>query len=264
MRTNSVHLFATAMALAKSNVRSRAQKHFMSYGWEFLSPVIYAVCYLMVKTAMTHASTDEAHVDTALRTFVGVTLMQAWIQMLQQSSGFITQYRSLLRGMTISETPLILSLILEQIFGLSIRVLMVVIAFIVLGPGLPAFGAGWLWGILALLCLVVSAVSLGMIIAPWAALYSDFSMAIRSATLPLMLLSPVFYKATQDPTHALFWLNCVNPMASVLATLTDVLFGSPPFYRFALLGWLLMGVSLLYFSKRKLRAQIPILLERLN
>jgi ABC-type polysaccharide/polyol phosphate export permease len=262
---NYSQAIATAMAIAKSNIRSRAQKHFMSYGWEFLSPMIYAVCYLMVKTAMvTHASPGGAHIDTALRTFVGVTLMQAWIQMLQQSSSFITKYRSLLRGMTISETPLILSLVLEQMFGLVIRLVMVVIAFLILGPGLPAFGVAWLWGLLALLCLMVSSLTIGMIIAPWAALYSDFSMAIRSATLPLMLLSPVFYKATQDPTHALFWLNCVNPMASVLATLTDVLFGFPPFYGFALIGWLVLGVCLLHFCKRNLRAQVPILLERLN
>ena len=184
--------------------------------------------------------------------------------MLQKSSSFITHYHSLLRGMTISETPLILSLLLEEVFGLTIRVLMVIIAFVVLGPGLPYFGVAWFWGMLALLSLMVSACSLGLIISPWAALSSDFSTAIRSSTLPLMLLSPVFYKATQDPTHVMFWLNCLNPMASALATLSDVLFDSSPFYGLAIMGWLVIGSVLLYYSKRKLKMLIPISLERLK
>ena len=82
--------------------------------------------------------------------------------------------------------------------------------------------------------------------------------------MPLMLLSPVFYTATHDPTHLLFWVNCVNPMAAVLATLTDALFGAAPFYGVVLLVWLVTGVDLLHFCAHKLRAQIPILLERLN
>ena len=265
MKYRLAPLLTTALALALNSLRSKARKHLLGYSWEFLSPVIYAVCFLLVKTSISTSSNQtEDHLISVLRVFVGVTLMQAWVQMLQQTAGFITHYRALLRGMTISEKPLILSLVFEQAFGLAIRFLTVVIAFLVLGPGLPSSWGSWGWIALALMGLVLSAVALGLIIAPWAALYPDFGMAIRSAMLPLMLLSPVFYAATREPTLPLFWLNCGNPMASVLATLMDALVGESPFYGYVLLGWIVFSSGLLMFGFRNLKSQIPILLERLN
>lgn len=265
MKYKLAQLLATALVLALNSLRSKARKRVLGYSWEFLSPVIYAVCFLLVKTSISTSSNQtEDHLISVLRAFMGITLMQAWVQMLQQIAGFIPHYRGLLRGMTISEKPLILSLVFEQAFGLAIRFLMVVIAFLVLGPALPSTWGSWGWIAVTLMGLVLSAVALGLIIAPWAALYPDFGMAIRSAMLPLILLSPVFYAATREPSLPLFWLNCGNPMASVLATLMDALLGEPPFYRYVLLGWLAFSAGLLTFGFRKLKSQIPILLERLT
>jgi hypothetical protein len=62
----------------------------------------------------------------------------------------------------------------------------------------------------------------------------------------------------------LYWINCINPVAPVLATLMDVMNGRPPFYAPALITWTLLGVFLVLWSSSQLKRQIPILLERLG
>lgn len=255
----------TAFALTGSSIRSQARKHLLGYSWTILSPVIYAACFLIVKRGIGQSeATDVEYSLSILRAFVGVTMIQAWIQLLQEMSGLIRRNKSLLRGMNISEKPLVLAVLLETLFGLGVRFLTVLLAQAFLGLKLPAGYLDWVWIAVSLLAILVSAGALGFILAPWAALYPDVKKAISSATLPLMLLSPVFYVATEQTDSALFWINCINPVAPILATFMDAFSGQTPFYSNPLLLWLVMGLVLLVLAMGKLKRQIPILLERLG
>jgi ABC-type polysaccharide/polyol phosphate export permease len=265
VRSEAWSALLTALALAGSSIRSQARKHLLGYSWAIFSPVIYAACFLVVKRGIGQSEVpDVEHSLSILRAFVGVTMMQAWIQLLQEMSGLIRRNKSLLRGMNISEKPLVLAVLLEALFGLGIRSLTVLLALAFLGLKLPAGYLDWVWIAVSLLVLLVSSAALGFILAPWAALYPDVKKAISSATLPLMLLSPVFYVATTQTDSVLFWVNCINPVAPILATLMDAFSGQAPFYKVPLLLWLGMGSVLLVLAMGKLKRQIPILLERLG
>jgi ABC-type polysaccharide/polyol phosphate export permease len=227
--------------------------------------MIYAVCFILVKQGMSGQSVATAeHWQDVLRTFMGVTLIQFWFQLLQELSDLVRQRRSLLRGMNISERPLMLAVIFESMFGLSIRVLTVILAVVFLGLTFPGDLAGWGWSLLSLCSLLVSATALGLLLAPWSALYPDVGKVIRSINLPVVLLSPVFYPATTLTDTALYWINCINPVAPALATLTDAMNGRPPFYALALITWTALGVFMALWSSSHLKRQIPILLERLG
>lgn len=255
----------TGWALASSSIRLQTRKHILGYSWAILTPMIYAVCFILVKQGVSGQSAVAAeHWQDVLRTFMGVTLIQFWFQLLQGLSDIVRQRRSLLRGMNISEKPLVLAVVFESIFGLSVRVATVILAVLFLGLTFPGDLAGWGWSLLSLCSLLISATALGLLLAPWSALYPDVGKGIRSINLPLVLLSPVFYPATTQTDTVLYWINCINPVAPVLATLMDVMNGRPPFYAPALITWTLLGVFLVLWSSSQLKRQIPILLERLG
>lgn len=265
MRYRIWSVFATAFALAVSNIRSQTRKHLLGYSWAIFSPVIYAACFLIVKRGLDHAAASETdYAFSVFRAFIGVTMLQAWIQLLQEMSRLIRRHRSLLRGMDISDKPLVISILLESAFGLAIRFLTVLLALAFLGLSIPGDFMDWAWLAISLLVLLLSAAALGLVLAPWATLYPDVNKAISSANLPLMLLSPVFYSATTLTDSVLFWVNWINPIAPILATLMDAVAGQPPFYRVPLLLWLVVSLALLMLALGKLRRQVPILLERLG
>ncbi|MCQ9378574.1 ABC transporter permease [Methyloversatilis sp. XJ19-49] len=247
-----------------SAIRLQSRKHLLGYSWEILTPVLYAVCFLVVKRGLSDQSSGADHLVDVLRAFMGITLLQFWFRLLQDMSGLIRTRRSLLRGLNVSEQPLVLAVLFEALFGLCLRVVTVLAAMLFLGLLFPPDGVSWLWVLLSLLSVALSAAALGLSLAPWAALYPDVNKAIGSFNLPLVLLSPVFYPATQNADSLLYWVNCINPAAPVLATLMDAIAGRPPTYQVALVVWTLVAVVLLVLSARQLKAQVPIVLERLG
>ena len=257
---------AIGWALAINKVKMQTKEHIIGYGWAILTPVIYAVCFIFVKQGITGGqfANDQAHWMDVLRAFMGISLIQLWFQLLREISDLVRRRRSLLRGMTISEKPLILAVIFESSIGLFIRVILIALAVLILHLSLPGTIAGWAWCILCLCTLLFSATAIGLILAPWAALYPDVGEGIRSITMPMIMISPVFYPATNQVDTALFWLNCLNPMAPVIATLVDILESKKPFYEYALIIWFSLSVILAIWASRKLKKQIPILLERLG
>ncbi|MEX0830739.1 MAG: ABC transporter permease [Nitrospirales bacterium] len=255
----------TGWVLAFSKVRLQTKEHALGYGWAILTPIIYAVCFVVVKQSLVgKISIDNAHAWEVLRAFMGVSLFQLWFQLVQDMSELVRRRRSLLRGMTISEKPLIFAVIFEACIGLAIRLITIVLAILFLDLSFPVNLIGWGWFLISLCTLLVSASALGLILAPWAALYPDVGKSMRSINMPLILISPVFYPATTQVDSYLFLINCVNPLASILATMLDALMGNPPFYGYALLGWLLFGLLLILWSLHQLKRQIPILLERMG
>lgn len=255
----------TGWVLAFSKVRLQTKEHAFGYGWAILTPVIYAVCFVVVKQSLVgKTSIGDAQSWEVLRAFMGVSLFQLWFQLVQEMSELVRRRRSLLRGMNISEIPLILAVIFEACIGLAIRVGTIVLAVFFLGLSFPVSLIGWFWCLISLCALLISASGLGLVLAPWAALYPDVGKSMRSINMPLLLISPVFYPATTQVESSLFVINCVNPLASIFATMLDVLMRKPPFYSYALLGWVLFGLLLLSWSMYQLKKQIPILLERMG
>jgi ABC-type polysaccharide/polyol phosphate export permease len=265
MKAEVLSHLRTGWALAGNNIRLQTRKHLLGYSWAIFTPVIYAACFLIVKRGLSGGQEADAdHLVSVLRAFIGVTLLQMWFQLLQETSGLIRQRKSLLRGMNISEFPLVLAVLFEAAFGLLLRVLTIALAIVFLGLPFPPTAMAWLWIAVALVCLPLTAAAIGLFLAPWSALYPDVGKAISTLNLPLLLLSPVFYAATTHTDTLLFWINCINPLASPLATLMDALAGRDPLYWPALLVWVLLSLVLLLTSLRQLKAQVPILLERLG
>lgn len=245
----------------------QVRDHALGYAWALIIPMLYAACYIFIKRELTGSSgepTAEASWDV-LRAFTGITLLQCWMQMVQEISDFIRRQRGLLRGLNIGPAPFVLAIVLEGIIAIVIRAILIVAAIPVLGLAFPSDILLWLWFLACLLALLVSATTIGLLLAPWAVLYADVRKALSSISLPLILASPIFYPALEQSDSTLYWLNVFNPLASPLAVISNVLQGKDcSVYMLPMLISSGLSLMILIWSLVLLRRQVPILLERMG
>ena len=259
--------FSSGWTLALRSIRIQMREHLLGYAWTLIIPMLYAVCYIFIKKEITgDISHNEVEVGwDVLRAFTGITLFQCWMQIVQDMTNIIRRHRGMLRGLDVGPSPFVLAIMFEGMIALAIRVILIIAAIPVLGLPFPLDFLSWLWFAVSLLVLHLSASVIGLILAPWATLYKDVNKALQSINLPLILISPIFYAATQSKDSMLYWLNMVNPLASPLAVLADALQGKTwSLYSIPLLVLGVLSATLLLWSLAQLRRQVPILLERLG
>ena len=257
----------TGWALALRNIRIQMREHVLGYAWTLIIPMLYAICYIFIKRELTVGSYMQS-IELSwgvLRAFAGIMLFQFWIQVLQDMSEMIRRQRSMLRGLNISPAPFVLAIFFEGMVALTIRMLLIIIAIPVLGLNLPSTFMAWTWFLTCSLMLHLSAIAIGLLLAPWSALFADVRRALRSVGMPLVLISPIFYPAVDHSSSLMYWVNVINPLAPPLAVMADALQGKAwPFYLVPMLVWSILLIVILLLSLRQLRIQLPILLERME
>ncbi|GID05783.1 ABC transporter permease [Pseudomonas sp. 008] len=255
----------SSLALARRSIVMQIKQHALGYAWTLIIPMLYAACYIFVKRQLNGEATHTVEGSwDVLRAFAGITLFQCWMHMVQETSEFIRRNRGLLKGMNVGPVPFVLAVAFEGIIALVIRVVLILIAVPVLGLTLPTDISSWLWFFCSLIALLISATMLGLLLAPWAVLYADVRKGLSSISLPMILISPIFYAALEQKSGALFWVNVFNPIASPLAAISRSLRGEESVYMLPML--IAMGVSLLVLCWliKSLSRQVPILLERMG
>jgi len=261
------HTIDSGVTLALRNIRLQMREHALGYAWALIIPMLYAVCYIFIKrelTGHTNESSDQANWDI-LRAFAGITLFQCWMQMVQEMSNFIRRQRGLLRGLNVGPTPFVLAIVFEGGIAVLIRCVLIILAIPLLGLAFPAGVYPWLVFLICVLALLISAATIGLLLAPWSVLYADVRKALTSMNLPIVLISPIFYPALERSDSVLYWINIVNPLASPLAVLSSVLQGhSGFFYMMPMLVATGTSLLLLTWLLVLLRRQVPILLERMG
>jgi ABC-type polysaccharide/polyol phosphate export permease len=258
-------ILQSSLALARRSITIQIKQHALGYAWTLIIPMLYAACYIFIKRQLNGdtAHTVEGSWDV-MRAFAGITLFQCWMHMVQETSEFIRRNRGLLKGMSVGPLPFVLAVAFEGIIALVVRVVLILTAVPILGLSLPTDVAPWLWFICSLIALLVSATMIGLLLAPWAVLYADVRKGLSSISLPMILVSPIFYAALEQQSGALFWVNVFNPIAAPLAVISRSLQGGESVYIFPML--IAMGVSLLMLGwlVKSLNRQVPILLERMG
>ncbi len=253
--------------LALRSIHIQILEHALGYAWTLIIPMLYAICYIFIKRELTGSAAiqgAEAGWDI-LRAFAGIMLFQCWMQVVQDMSDMIRRQRGMLRSFNVGPTPFVLAIAFEGVIALVVRAILIVAAIPVLGLEFPYGLSVWLWCAACLIVLLLSAMMVGLLLAPWAVLYGDVRKALSSTSLPLILISPIFYPAVERTGSVLYWLNLVNPVASPLAVLADALRGKEwSLYSIPMLVWGGLAVALLGWSLMQLRRQVPILLERMG
>jgi len=265
MTQSLINTIKAGWVLADRSIRIQISQHLLGYTWNIITPVLYAIFFIFVKQSLMGFNADDPNRGwDILRAYTGITLFQCWFQILHDTSNFIHRNRGMLRGLNVGLSPFVLGIVFEGGISMIIRALTVLAAVPILGLPFITDIQSWVLVYFALLVFTLSAISIGLILAPWSPLYGDIRKTLSSLNLPLILMSPIFYPATTSTDSPLYWFNIINPIASPLAVIADSLRGTPQFYNVILVGWLAVSLVLLIWSASQLHRQVPIILERMG
>jgi len=255
---------SAGISLAFRNISIQTKEHALGYTWALLTPVLYAICYIFVKRELSGSAENGSELDI-FRAFTGIMLFQCWMQIVQDMTELVRRNKGMLRGLGVGPEPLVFAVIIEGFVGVVIRASLIVASIPILSIDMVTNSLSWLLIAISILTLLFSAAAFGIVLAPWSVLYSDVRKALQSISLPLILISPIFYSAVDNSGSPLYWINIANPLASPLAVLNNVIGAEGGgIYLIPMLTWFLLSILILMLANKSLKKQIPILLERLG
>lgn len=259
---NSLHI---AASIARKNFLKMIRENLLGLLWLILTPLLYSVFFLLVKNSIGGEEISHEELkSSAFNAFIGLLLIQLWFQIVQDTANIVRKNRNTLRSLNINILPFILAISLEAMIYLLIRIVIIALALAAFQPTMTPYNFGLVPLGIAALGFLTTSLFIGLLLAPWATLFSDVRSFLTSALMPTALLSPIFYFPVTEQGSFLYWVNHILPFASIQSVISDMLFKGETLYALPLVIW--TGVSFIgaLILALLIKHQTPILLERLG
>lgn len=247
-----------AWRLAVRDISAQYRQSLLGVLWALIVPLANTAVWLFLSASQV-VQVQSTELPYPLFVFSGSLLWSILIEALNQPLQQVLANKMLLAKINFPREALIVSGVLQTLFNGAIKVgiLLVVLPLLGVHPG---------WGGLlipvGLLALVLMGTALGLLVAPFGALYGDVGRGMPLVTQFLMYLSPVVFPlATEGWTGRLMGLN---PLTPLIVNARNWFTGMPPQL---LAEWglsvagavvLLLAVWMVY------RLAIPIVIERIS
>jgi lipopolysaccharide transport system permease protein len=247
-----------AWRLFLRDTRARYRQSALGYLWAVLPPLALAAG-LTLATEARVLSVGVTDIPYAAYVIFGVVVWQTFIEMASGPIQAISEARTMLTKVNFPREALIMAKIGDVLLNVLIKFLLVLITFVWYDVSVPvtAFAAP-----LALGALLVFGLVVGLLLAPLAALYHDFSRGLTMLLGLWFFFTPIAYPA---PTSGLFgrivsW-NPLTPLVTTIRELTYVGTISQPTPFFIVVGLSVIGVAIAWMLYR---ISMPLIIERMS
>ena len=247
-----------AWRLLVRNISSRYRHTLFGYVWAFLPPLMAAGVFVFLQKTG-HFIVGQTQVPYAVFVLAGLILWQSFADAVHAPLRLVQQSHSILTKVNFPRESLILAGLGEVLFASLIRLVLMGLALLWFGVGLPWTAIWFPFGVFALIGM---GIALGLLITPVAVLYHDVGQALPLVLYLWMFLTPVVYPASAKWPGSLVVL--LNPVSPVLDTTRDWLLSGSPHY---LSGFFVIcGLTVLALLAGWLlfRLALPILIERMS
>ncbi|MBE9010418.1 ABC transporter permease [Pseudanabaenaceae cyanobacterium LEGE 13415] len=245
-----------AWRLLVRDISAKYRQSALGFLWAVIPPIITAIGFTFAKGSgiINVGSTDLPYPAYVM---LSMTLWQIFVESLNAPLQALGGARSMISRVNFPREALILAKLGEVFFGFGIKLVLIIGLFV-------TFRIPVTWSVLLapvpLLHLVFLGTFLGLLIAPIAVLYSDFSMALTLVTGLWFFITPVVYPVpSQGALSQIIQWNPVTPLLVTtreLAT-TGILSNPQGFWAaslFALVGllvaWLVYRLAIPYVVER--------------
>lgn len=217
--------------LVKREVLGRYRGSFLGLAWSFFNPLLMLSVYTFVFTTVMKvrwAGSGAGSVDKvnfAILAFVGLGLHGFFAECLNKAPGLIISNVNFVKKVVFPLEALVWVLIGSALFHLGISVVVLLIAQVVLGVGVP-----WtaLFFPLVLLPLPLLMAGVSWFLASSGVYLRDISQVTGVLSSVMLFLSPVFYPLASLPKWVQPWAE-LNPLTYVIEDGRNVLvFGQWP------------------------------------
>jgi lipopolysaccharide transport system permease protein len=240
------------------DIAAQYRQSALGYLWAVVPAVFTTLIWVILQSSRV-VTVHTGGVPYVAYVLVGTTFWQLFVDALNSPLKQVSQNRSLLNRVNFPAEALLASGIVQVLFSLAIRIVVLVAAFAIVRA--PVHWTA-VFAVLPIFGLLVVGTVIGVLLVPVGVLYRDVEQALPVVVTPLMFLTPVVYPVASGGTVGT--IMRFNPLTPMFAVSREFLFGGvgPYMAEFAivcavtalvgLFGWLLYRLSL------------PILIERLE
>lgn len=244
--------------LAVRDLKAQYRQSMLGIIWAFIPPIVWAVGLTVAKkNGIINVDATQMKSYTAY-VMIGMALWQIFTAALTGPLQSLNTNRSLLTRVSFPREIIIMADILKQLFTVVINLLVIIAAF--LWFKIPVTWDS-LWGIPAILTLVLLGTAVGIFLAPVGLLYKDITNSLPIVLMLGMACTPVVYPL---PHYEGFFAGAVrlNPVTPLLETARQLATGEQltVFPQFLMI----VGLSILalVLGMAFLRNVIPVICER--
>ena len=247
-----------AWRLLVRDISAQYRQSLLGVLWAFFPPIIAALGLVMAKSS---GAVNIGVTDIPYPAYVmfSMSLWQTFIEALMGPLAAVGAANQMLAKINFPKEAIILAKLGEVFFNFGIKLILIVGLFVwfkipVTWSVIPAF--------VAIIHLVILGTGIGLLIAPFGALYGDVGRVIPLIVTPWLLLTPVIY-----PTPKQGWFSTVvswNPVTPLLVTARDlattgVVAEPTGFWIVSVLSFVLLFAAWVLY-----RLSMPFIIERMS
>ncbi|MFM2063632.1 MAG: hypothetical protein RLZZ507_3303 [Cyanobacteriota bacterium] len=247
-----------AWRLLVRDISAQYRQSFFGVLWAFFPPIITALGLVIAKNT---GAVNIGNTDIPYPAYVmfSMSLWQTFVEALNSPLAAVNAAKPMLAKINFPREAIILAKLGEVFFNFSIKLILIFGLFVWFK--IPITWSAILAPV-ALIHLVILGTGIGLLLAPFGALYGDVGRLIPIIVAPWLLLTPVIY-----PVPKQGWFSVVvnwNPVTPLLVTVRDLattgVVSDPT--RF----WLVSGLSfaLLLVAWILYRLSMPFIIERMS
>ncbi len=193
------------------NLRGLYRQTLLGLLWIFLPPVANTAIWVFLKSRNVFSFGGEVQTSETVYILAGMILWQSFIEAFQMPMNSISQNRNMISKLNFPRESLVLEGIADLVFNFLVRGLILLPAFLIFGVAIQPLAL--LSALPLAILLLVLAVGMGLILAPFGSLYQDVGRFIGMVAPFWMILTPIIYVApTTFPGNLLNWLNPASPL----------------------------------------------------
>lgn len=245
-----------SLVLFLRDVKATYRQSILGVFWAFVPPIVLALGFTLLSKAKV-VNFGETNIPYPAYVMLSTILWQTFQDSVNSPIAGLADCQAIMKRVRFPPESVILSRLLGVLFNFSIKLLLLIA--VLLWYQIPVTPSSLL-ALLPLCSLILFGTFLGLIMAPVAVLFHDFSRGLMVAFGFWMFLTPVVFPVPTSGTFAT--IVHYNPPSSLLVTTREVLLNSelsllPQFFLMTaiglvgfLLAWILFRISLPYVIER--------------
>lgn len=245
-----------AFRLMSRDIRTQYRRSLLGVTWVFIPAVATALLLTLAQEAQI-ISLGPTSLPYAAYVVLSMALWQTFVDALNGPVQALAAEKGLLAKFNVAPEAIILAKLGEAVFNCSVRLCLAGALFAWYGVSL-AWTA--LLAPLGVVALMLVGAGLGLLLAPFSALYQDVPKSLPIALSFWFFLTPVAYPV---PRQGLFAVVVgLNPVTPLLVTTRELIAGQPASMPFAFALTLVLAVAGVLLGWLLYRLATPIVLER--
>lgn len=247
-----------AWRLFVRDLSARYRQSMFGIVWAFIPPIVTSLIFILLQSSSV-VDFGETEIPYPVYVLVGTILWQLFADSVNAPLRSVNNSRAMLAKINFPREALVVSATLLVLFDLLIKALILAVIFII-------FGLQPTWALLivpvSVLLLVILGISIGLLITPVGALYTDVSTSLPLILQFLFFVTPVVYTPPQFFPFSL--LAVINPVSPLLIATRDLItLGTitnlTPFLVVAVFSLVLLAFSWTFYH-----LTLPIIIERMS